>query len=173
MLNKNIEKLLNEQITKEFFSSHLYLSMAAYFADKSLNGYSHWYVIQAQEEREHAMLIYDYILRTGGKVSITGFDSPKTDFESISNALKETLAHEEFITQSIYDIVDAAQQEKDFKTTKFLDWFVNEQVEEEENVTDIIAKYELMGTDGKGLYMLDNELASRVYTPTTSADIQG
>jgi ferritin len=173
MLSKKMEKALNEQIEKEFFSSHLYLSMSAYFAQKNLSGFANWFNIQAQEERDHAMLLFNYVIRTGGKVTLTKIDAPKVDFDSDIDVLKETLVHEEFITKSIYQLVDAAQEERDHKTIQYLKWFVDEQVEEEENASDNIAKYELVANDGKGLYMLDSELGARVYTPITSINGSG
>lgn len=165
MISEKIEKLLNDQINKELFSAYLYLSIEAYFNSINLQGFAHWYRIQIQEERDHALLIFEYINRVGGRVKLQPIEGPKVDFSSIQEALAQTLEHERFVTNSIYNIVDAARQERDHKTDSFLKWFIDEQVEEEENSDNNIKKYELVKDDGKGILMLDAEFATRVYTP--------
>lgn len=165
MISERIQSKLNEQVQKEFYSAYLYLSIEAYFTSLNLNGFANWFRIQAQEERDHAMMIFEYINRVGGRVKLGQIDAPKTEFESIEEALKLTLEHEQFVTSSIYSIVDAAQEEKDHKTNSFLQWFVNEQVEEEENADNNVRKHELVKGDGRGILMLDAELAQRVYAP--------
>ncbi|WP_040213013.1 ferritin [Clostridium polynesiense] len=166
MLSKRIEELLNEQINYELFSSYLYLSMSAYLSDLNMNGYAHWFHIQAQEEKDHAMIIYNYVISAGGRVRLEAIDGPKTEFTDIREVLEETLEHERMITQKIYKIVDEATSEKDYKTVKALEWFINEQVEEEENAVDNIAKYNMLADDAKGLYLLDKEMLARVYVPS-------
>lgn len=170
MISEKILEKLNEQIQKEFYSAYLYLSIEAYFASENLDGFANWFHVQAQEEVDHAMLIFNYVNRVGGRVRLRQIDSPKVDFESIEEALKSALEHEQFVTRSIYDIVDLAVAEKDHKTNTFLQWFVNEQVEEEENAENNVKKFELVKDDGKGILMLDQQMAARVYTPITSAD---
>ncbi len=165
MISEKMEKILNEQVVKEFYSAYLYLSMGAYFASKNLGGFANWFNIQAQEERDHAMMFYNYINRVGGKVSLGQIDAPQVDFDSIEDVLKKTLEHEQFVTKSIYNIVDLAIEERDHKSNSFLQWFVNEQVEEEENAENNLRKIQLIGNDVQGILMMDAEMAQRVYTP--------
>ena len=165
MLNEKIESLLNDQVNKELFSAYLYLSIEAYFNSINLQGFAHWFRVQTMEERDHALLIFEYINRAGGRVKLQPIDGPKTEFASIQEALAQSLEHERFVTNSIYDIVDAARQERDHKTDSFLKWFIDEQVEEEENADNNIRKFDLVKDDGRGILMLDAEFATRVYTP--------
>lgn len=165
MVSERIQKLLNEQIQKEFYSAYLYLSIEAYFQSLNLNGFANWFHIQTQEERDHAMIIFNYVNRIGGRVVLGQIDAPQVEFSSIEEALKRTLEHEQFVTKSIYNIVDVAVEERDHKTNSFLQWFVNEQVEEEENADNNIKKFEMVKDDGKGILMLDAEMAARVYVP--------
>lgn len=165
MISDKLQQKLNDQIRKEFYSAYLYLSIEAYFTALNLNGFAHWFRVQAQEERDHAILIFDYVNRVGGRVMLQQVDSPKIEFASIEEALKDTLAHEQLVTKSIYDIMDAAQEERDHKTIAFLQWFVTEQVEEEENADNNIKRFQLVEGDGKGIMMLDTEMAARVYSP--------
>jgi ferritin len=166
MLSQNIEQMLNDQINKEMYSAYLYMSMSAYLESLNLTGYANWFMIQAQEERDHALIIYQYMLRAGGRVRLAAIDQPKVDFADVAEVLEATLEHEQFITSSIYDLVDAATAERDHKTVRMLDWFVSEQVEEEENAQNNLEKYRLFGHEAKGLYMLDKEMAARVYVPS-------
>jgi len=164
MIKEKVEKLLNEQVTHELYSSYLYLSMSSWFTSQNLDGFAKWYYVQAYEEKAHAMIIYNYIVKAGGRALIDQIDRPQQEWDSVLDVLNDTIKHEEFITAKIYDIVDAARQEKDFKVDQFFQWFVDEQVEEEENVNTNKGKYELLAKDGKGLYLLDQELGARVYT---------
>jgi len=163
VLSTEVAQLINEQINKELYSAYLYLDMANYYADENLNGFENWFYIQAQEERDHAMLFRAYLLNNDEKVILTSIDAPNLTYSDFKNPLTETLKHEQTVTASINNIYAAAYQEKDFRTMQFLDWFVKEQGEEEKNSTELIKKYELFGGDSKGLYMLNQELASRVY----------
>ena len=165
MINEKIEKLLNDQLNKELYSAYLYLSIEAYFNSINLQGFAHWFRVQVQEERDHALLFFEYINRAGGRVRLQLIEGPKTEFASIEEALGLTLEHERFVTESIYNIVDAARQERDHKTDSFLKWFIDEQVEEEENADNNVKKFQLVKDDGKGILMLDTEFAARVYTP--------
>ncbi|TYQ15659.1 UNVERIFIED_CONTAM: ferritin [Acetivibrio alkalicellulosi] len=165
MTSKNIVKLLNDQIQKEFYSSYLYLSMTAYFKSVNLDGFANFYFIQAQEEKDHALRIFDYMNQIGAKIVLEKIDAPKVDFESIEEVLKLALEHEQFVTKSIHNIVDVALSEKDHSTYSFLQWFINEQVEEEDTADGNLKKFQLVGNDGRGILMIDAELAQRVYTP--------
>jgi len=163
MLNKKIADLLNSQINKEFYSSYLYLDMSNYFYDINLNGFGNWFAIQAQEEYAHAMLFIKYLLNNSEKVDLKAIAAPDQKFTGYKQPLEATLTHEIFISTSINAIYAEAYTLKDFKTMQFLDWFVKEQGEEEKNSEDLIKRYDLFGTDVRGLYLLDVELAARVY----------
>ena len=165
MLHADIAKMINEQINKELFSAYLYLDFSNQLNQKGLDGFANWYEVQAQEELDHAMLFYQYMHNNSQQVNLMAIDQPNQKFDDVLGILKEALAHEEYITQSINDIYAAVQEKKDFRTVQFLDWFVAEQGEEETNANDLITKMELFGSDVKGLYMLNNELKSRVHTP--------
>lgn len=164
MLDKKVVSLLNTQVNKEFYSAYLYLDFANYYTDKGLDGFANWYQIQAQEERDHAMLFYQYLHNNNEKVALEAIDKPDKVFNGLMDPLKAGLEHEEYVTSLIHTIYDAAQEVKDFRTVQFLDWFVKEQGEEETNANDLITKMELFGSDPKGLYMLNEELKARVYS---------
>ncbi|MDF2878571.1 MAG: ferritin [Clostridia bacterium] len=164
MLNKEIVKLVNEQINKEFLSAYFYLDIANFYISKNLNGFGNWFNVQAQEERDHAMLFVKYLQNNGEEVELDDIKALKMKFEDFNTPLVATLDHEITVTNSINTIYAAALGQKDFRTTQFLDWFIKEQGEEEQSADDLIKKYELFGKDGKGLYLLDSELAARVYT---------
>lgn len=171
MLNEKVSKLLNEQITKELYSAYLYLDFSVFFEAQGLDGYSNWYMIQAQEERDHAMLFMKYLQMCGEKVDLGAIDKPDKELKNLMDPLKAGLEHEEYVTSLINDIYGAAYEVKDFRTMQFLDWFVKEQLEEEKNADDLIKKMELFGSDPKGLYALDAEYAARVYTaPSLTLD---
>lgn len=163
MLNSEITKLINEQINKELYSAYLYLDMAGYYADKSLDGFENWFYIQAQEERDHAMLFRTYLLNNDDKVVLTAIAAPDSNYKDFKDPLLATLEHEKTVTASINNIYAVAYAQKDFRTMQFLDWFVKEQGEEEKNSSDLISKFDLFGNDSKGLYMLNQELGTRVY----------
>lgn len=163
MLNEKVVKLLNTQINKEFFSAYLYLDMANYYKNEGLDGFSNWYQVQAQEERDHAMLFVQYLQNNNEKIELEAIEKPGASFKDLSAPAKEALAHEQYVTKLIHTIYEAAYEAKDFRTMQFLDWFVKEQGEEETNADAIIKKLELFGSDSKGLYLLDQELAARVY----------
>ena len=164
MMNEKVHELLNQQINKEFYSAYLYLDFSNYFEDVGLDGFANWYKIQAQEERDHAMLFYQYLQNENQKVTLEAIAKPDKVFSCHMDVLKEGLEHEEYVTSLINDIYAAAYNVKDFRTIQFLDWFVKEQGEEETNANDLITKMELFGSDPKSLYMLNQELAARVYT---------
>lgn len=164
MLNKKVSDLLNEQINKELYSGYLYLDMNNYFDKRGLNGFANWYMIQAMEERDHAMLIYKYMQNNDCPIVLGAIAKPDKKFKKDMDVLKAGLEHEEYVTASIHTIYDAAYKVKDFRTMQFLDWFVKEQGEEETNARDMITKMELFGSDPKSLYMLNQELAARTYS---------
>lgn len=163
MLDKQVVELLNQQVNKEFYSAYLYLDFSNFYYDRGLEGFGNWYKIQAQEERDHAMLFIQYLQNNGEKVVLEAVDKPDIALQSAKHVLAEGLKHEQYVTGLIHNIYDAAYSVKDFRTMQFLDWFVKEQGEEETNADNLIKKYELFGDDPKSLYMLDNELGSRVY----------
>ncbi|NLB79203.1 MAG: ferritin [Clostridiaceae bacterium] len=164
MINEKVELLLNQQVTHELYSAQLYLSMSSWFSEKSLDGFAKWYYMQAYEEKAHAMIIYNYIIKAGGRALLEPIKAPPLEWDSVLDVLNETIKHEEFVTSLIYNIVDVARQEKDFKVDQFFQWFIDEQVEEEDNANKNKDRYETMGMDGKALYLLDQEMGTRVYT---------
>ena len=164
MLDKKVVELLNQQVNKELYSAYLYLDFSNYYYDQGLDGFGNWYKIQAQEERDHAMLFIQYLQNNGEKIILEAIDKPAVELVSAKAVLAEGLKHEQYVTSLIHTIYDAAYSVKDFRTMQFLDWFVKEQGEEETNANDMITKMELFGSDPKSLYMLNQELAARVYT---------
>ena len=164
MMNNKVHELLNAQINKEFYSAYLYLDFSNYFKARDLDGFANWYLVQAQEERDHAMLFYQYLQNENQVVTLDAIAKPDKDFTCDMDVLKAGLEHEEYVTSLINDIYAAAYEVKDFRTMQFLDWFVKEQGEEETNANDMITKMDLFGSDPKSLYMLNQELAARVYT---------
>lgn len=165
MLNKQVAGLLNEQIIKELWSAYLYLDMSNYYAAEGLAGFENWFYVQAQEERDHAMLIRRYLLDNDQKVVLNIVDAPDGAYADYKAPLLRTLEHEQIVTASINNIYAVAYTDKDFRTMQFLDWFVKEQGEEEKSAGDLIRKFELFAGDPKGLYLLDQELATRTYAP--------
>ena len=169
MLDKKIADLLNEQVNKEFYSAYLYLDFANYYADEGLDGFANWYQVQAQEERDHPTMVRRYLIDNGVRVTFIKISKPDKTYKKHSDALEFGLEHEQFVTASIAEIYAAANELKDFKTMQFLDWFVKEQGEEEKNAEDLIKKMKLFGSDAKGLYMLNQELAARTYAAPVNA----
>ncbi|HRZ98196.1 MAG TPA: ferritin [Paludibacter sp.] len=163
MLDKKILFMLNSQINKEFYSSYLYLDISNYYYDNSLDGFGNWFAIQAQEEYAHAMLFLKYLKNNGDKVKLDAINAPDNKFTNFKQPLTDVLEHEIFISRSINDIYAFAYEIKDFKTMQFLDWFVKEQGEEEQKAEGLCKRFDLFGSDPRGLYLLDTELSSRVY----------
>ncbi len=161
MISKTMQDAMNDQINKELFSSYLYLSMAAYFEDKNLPGFSHWMRIQEAEEREHAMKLYDYLLERGGKVTLRAIDAPKTEWSSTLEVAQEVAAHEAKVTASIHALYETALKEKDYPAQVMLQWFITEQVEEEKNAAEIVANLKLIEERGTAVLMLDHRLSKR------------
>jgi len=165
MLNDKMLKALNGQINAEMYSSYLYLSMEAYFQSLSLNGFAAWMRAQVQEELFHAMKFYDFVCDRGGRVVLDTIKKPDSSWKSPLLAFKQILKHEQHVTSLINSLVDGAIAEKDHATLNFLQWFVGEQVEEEANVGAIVDKLKLIKDDTSGLFLLDAELAKRVFVP--------
>ena len=164
MLDAKVVELLNQQVNKEFYSAYLYLDFSNFYYDKGLDGFGNWYKIQAQEERDHAMLFIQYLQNNGEAVILEAIAKPAVALDCPKTVLAEGLKHEQYVTSLIHAIYEAAHSVKDFRTMQFLDWFVKEQGEEENNAEGLVKKYELFGDDPKSLYMLDNELGARVYS---------
>lgn len=165
MTNQTVAGLLNTQINKELYSGYLYLAFANYYTQNGLDGFANWYTIQAQEERDHAMLFIKYMHNNNLEVILEAIDKPEINFSNNLEPLKAGLEHEQYVTGLIHTIYNAAFEIKDFRTMQFLDWFVKEQGEEETNAESLISKMEIFGSDPKGLYMLNNELGARIYSP--------
>ena len=170
MLSDKMLDALNKQINEEMYSAYLYLSMAAYFDAQNLKGFANWMMVQYKEEMDHAMKFYNYINSQGGRVKFYALKEPPSEWESPLHAFEETLKHEQHITKCINDLVDLAEQEKDRATFNLLQWYVDEQIEEEENDNEIIGKLKLVGNSGNGIFMLDRELAQRKYTPLSQEE---
>ena len=169
MLNAKVRDLLNQQINKEFYSAYLYLDFSNYYERVGLDGFANWYRIQAQEERDHAMLFYDYLQNNDELVELDAIAKPDKVFTDNMGPLKAALEHERYVTSLIDTIYAAAYEVKDFRTMEFLNWFVKEQGEEETNASDMIKNMELFGSDPKGLYDLDREYQARTYVAPTMA----
>ena len=165
MVSKKVKDLLNNQVNAEFYSAYLYLDFSNYYKDAGLDGYANWYMIQAQEERDHAMLFIQYLQQQGEAVVLEAIDKPDKKYKKFIDPLKMGAEHERVVTDLINTIYAAAYEEHDFRTMQFLDWFVKEQAEEEDNADDNVTKFELFGNDSKGLYELDAEMKTRAYTP--------
>lgn len=161
MLTKKMEEALNRQINEEMYSAYLYLSMSAYFASINLSGFSHWLYVQYHEELEHAEKIFKYVIERGGRVKLTAIKEPEFEWKSPRDAFEAVVKHEKYITSRIYELLEIAEQEKDRATFAMLQWFVNEQVEEEAHSEEILARLEMIGDSKQGLLMLDRELAQR------------
>lgn len=165
MLDKNVVALLNDQVNKELYSAYLYLDMANYYIDNGLAGFGNWYNVQVQEEVSHAQLLMKYLQNNGEAVELLAIDKPDKVFGSLDAPLRAGYTHECYVTSLIHNLYEAASAVRDFRTMQFLDWFVKEQGEEETNADDLIKKYELFADDKRALYMMDQELAARVFTP--------
>ena len=164
MLNKKMTQALNGQINKEMYSAYLYMSMSGYSNRIGLKGFANWFMVQYHEEMFHAMKMYEYVQRQGEDVILKRIETPANTFKSALDMFKKTLAHEQYITQSINDLMELAIEKKDHATQIFLEWYVTEQVEEEDNDNDIIAQLNLIGDNPQALLMLDRELAARAVT---------
>lgn len=160
-LSKKVEKAMNEQINKELFSEYLYLSMATYCFNENWEGFGNWFLVQAQEEHNHAMKFFKYIYERRGQVTLEKIEKPEAKWDSLLAVFEETLKHEEKVTQSIYNILELAQKENDHASVSFLKWFVDEQVEEEATADAILQKLKKINGNINGLFMLDAQLGQR------------
>ncbi len=165
MIKDEMIKAINEQINKEMYAEYLYISMAAYFSSKSLDGFANFFIVQAQEERFHAMKFYNYVNEQGGRVILEQIDKPQTDWESPLKVFQDALEHEKKVTASIYNLMDIALKLNDHASKGMLQWFVDEQVEEEASMDKYVNMLSMIGNEANGLFMLDTKLAARVFTP--------
>ena len=163
MLNPKVQDAINEQINAELYSAYLYLSMAQYFEAEGLAGFANWFKIQFQEEQAHATIFMNYVNQRGGRVMLKAIDAVPTTWDSPMEVFRATLEHEQKVTALINSLYTLAMQEEDYATRDRLNWFVGEQVEEEDNCRALIDKLRLIGDNGMGLYMLNTELAARTY----------
>ncbi|MBB6633972.1 ferritin [Cohnella thailandensis] len=165
MLNQTLLDKLNDQMNYEFYSSQVYLAMAAYCSAESYDGFANFFVVQAEEEKFHAMKIYHFINQMGKRAVVTGMPNPQVEYESLLDAFEHSYAHEQTVTKRIYALSDAAWEDREHATINFLKWFIDEQVEEEDTFDSIIQKLRRIDVDSNALYMMDAELATRSFTP--------
>lgn len=161
MISKPLQDALNQQINFELFSAYLYLSMSAHFEAQNLSGFANWMLVQYQEETGHAMKFYKYVFDRNGVVTLKAIDQPATKFKTPADVFKQVLEHEQKVTSLINKLFEVAVKEKDYAAQSFLQWFINEQVEEEKNATDIINMLEMIGDSPVSLIMADRQLAAR------------
>ncbi len=163
MLSEKVQTALNGQLNAELYSSYLYLSMSSYFKADNLDGFANWLFIQTQEEMTHAMKFYDFINQRGGRVALPVIDAPPNDWNSAQDVFENVLAHEQKVTGLIHELVEVALSEHDHATNIFLQWFVTEQIEEEENASNLVQQFKFLGGAKEGIFMLDRELAQRTF----------
>ncbi len=169
MLSKKLLEAINHHINYELYSEYIYLAMAAYCDAQDLSGCANFFKVQVEEERFHAMKFYDYVVQMDGRVTLGHIAEPRNEYGSILEVFKEALKHEQLVTRRIYDLADIASDEREHATMSFLKWFIDEQVEEENTISTIVKRLERIGEDSTALYMLDAELAQRVFTPPVNA----
>lgn len=160
-IKENVLKKLNEQVTAEIYSSHLYLSMAAYFESENLKGMAKWMISQSHEEMQHAMRLYNFINERGGTIELDKIDKPKINWKNALEVFEDSYEHETKVTAMIHDLVKISRQENDYAAESMLMWFVDEQVEEEDSANEIVEKLRKIKDDSSALYMLDKELGTR------------
>jgi ferritin len=172
MLDKRMQDAFNSQVNWELYSGYIYLSMASQFAEMGMSGGQNWMTVQYQEELAHARIMFSYVLTRGGRVILEAIDKPEAEWPSGLAMFEEALAHEEGVTARIHDMASLALELKDHATYNFLQWFIAEQVEEEETASDWVSKFKMAGEHPGGLFQLDKELATRTYTvPTPLAEL--
>lgn len=164
-MDKKLEAAFNDQINKEYYSAYLYLAMKTAFAEMNLPGFVNWFDIQVQEEKAHAVGMYDYLLERGAHVELGAIDKPQLKGTTPLEIFKQVLEHEQFVTSRINAVYDVAEEVKDRAAMLFLNWYIKEQVEEEASASDVLARIEMIGDDKHGLLALDKELAARVFNP--------
>ncbi len=165
MINIRMEKAINEQINAELYSGYLYLSMSAYAESQNMSGVANWLRVQAQEEQFHAMKMFDYVNERGGTVVLDAIEKPATEWDNFVEMFEEVYAHEQKVTSLINNLVEIAMEEKDHATFNFLQWYVEEQVEEEANASSLLEQLRFVDGKGSGFFMIDRELKARVFTP--------
>jgi ferritin len=163
-MENKVKNLMNDQIQKEMYSAYLYLEMSNYYEGEGLSGFANWFYIQAKEEMDHAMLFRSYLYYNDESVNLLAIDAPSQNYKSFLEPLNKSLEHEKLVTDLINKIYEAAFEAKDYRTQEFLNWFIKEQGEEEKNALELIQKFKLFGSDGKGLFALNQELAARTYS---------
>ena len=161
MIKQKIQDEINDQIQAEFQSGWLYLAFSAWFDEKNLEGFAHWMRMQWQEEQAHGMKFYDHMLRRGGTVELKELDKPTASAENVTEVFEKVLEHERYITKRVHSLYDLAKEEDDYPLQTLLHWFIDEQVEEEDNAASILERLEMIGEEGSSLYVLDRELAER------------
>lgn len=166
---KSVEEILNKQINAEFWSAYLYLSMSSYLAQKGLTGFANWMRVQYQEEVSHALKIFDYVIARGGNVRLEPIAAVETDWKGIKEIFDSTYEHECKVTDMIHNCYETALKERDHATANMLQWFIDEQAEEEESALEIIDKLKMVGDNGAALYMMDKELGARTFVDATQA----
>jgi len=165
MVSKELEAAINKQINAELWSGYLYLSMSVHFAHKGLPGFANWFKVQFKEEQDHAHKLMNYLISKSNKVELQPIDRVDTSWDSLLKAFEVTLEHERVVTSLINNLVSMSRRENDFATENILQWFVSEQVEEEETAQSMIDSLKLIGDNGFGIYTMDKELSKRTYTP--------
>lgn len=164
-MNQSLSEALNEQMNFEFYSAHVYMAIAGYCSGESLDGFANFFIVQAEEERFHAMKIYKFLNDRGKRVTFTGFESPNNDYSSVLQAFEQAFQHEQIVTKRIYHLSDLALNDREHATIQFLKWFIDEQVEEEAMFDNLINKLKRIDQDSNAFFMLEAELAQRVFTP--------
>lgn len=164
-MNEPLTKALNDQMNFEFYSAQVYLAMAAYCSSESLDGFANFFIVQAEEERFHAMKIYKYLNDRGGRVTVSGTDTPNNTYTSVLDAFQRAYEHEKIVTKRFYELSDLAMNDREHATIHFLKWFIDEQVEEEALFDNIVQKLKRIDKDSNAFFMLDTEFLARTFTP--------
>lgn len=164
MIGENVKEILNEQINKEFYSAYLYLAMSGYLSEIGLYGFSKWAEIQAREEIDHGMIVFEYLIKQNAKIQLTNLETPNIKFGCPKEIFEQIYEHEKSITESINNIAKLTENECDLATRKFIDWYLDEQIEEEDNIHRILQKMKNFGTEKASLYLIDKELGERKYS---------
>lgn len=167
MLNENLLKALNDQVNFEFYSSYTYLAMAGYCESLDLGGFANFFRVQAKEELDHAMKLYDYVYQKNGSIELEHIEKPQPEYDGIIDVFEKGYKHEQLVTKRIYELTDIAYEEREHATISLLKWFIDEQVEEENNFNALLKKVRRVESNPAALYLMDDELAKRVYVPTT------
>ena len=168
MLSKKLLEGLNNQINFEFYSSYTYLAMAGYCESIDLSGFANFFRVQAKEELDHAMKLYDYVYQKNGSVVLEQVNKPQGDYDGIIDVFEKGYEHEQLVTRKIYELTDIAYEEREHSTISLLKWFIDEQVEEENNFNSLVKRVRRVEDNPAGLYLMDDELATRVYTTNTN-----